>query len=252
MVDRSTGKNYAYKVFDLPDEYTAELTVSMLTADIPHLVKPICIKAEGGRAGIVFEFIQGWRSTEFLSKLAQRSPLEQTYSVVQRMSAQLLEAISFLHYLGFIHADLKPENVMVDLEGNIWVIDFGFSLKLPFTKGERGTSSTMAPELIKALPGQIHEGIDWWAYGSTVGIWLGIIFQPTVPLEDRFIPLVIKRRKKVLEQMFRWGRWPAGMPAEATSFLKLFFVPDPDRRRFNTEAQLDFLKSTPFLRSKFL
>ena len=57
--------------------------------------------------------------------------------------------MSFNPYLG----DLKPENLLMDLDGNICVTDFGFSKQLEededttYTMG--GTPAYMAPEIIQ-------------------------------------------------------------------------------------------------------
>lgn len=241
--DIKTGKLYAHKTFDQPDEYTAELTVGMVTGNHPYIVQPICIRPHDTRPGIVFEYVSGMTSTQFAMQQ------HVGYGEVQRMSAQLMEAIAYIHYQGYIHADMKPDNVMITPEGNIKIIDLGFALKLPYTKGNRGTPATMAPELISAVPGPLHEGIDWWAYGSTVAIWNSLIISRSK--NGRFIPLLLERSALHHDEMFQFGRCPAEFNDDLKAFLALFLQADPDRRAFNTADQVEFLKQTPYLRPRF-
>lgn len=39
----------------------------------------------------------------------------------------MVEALSYIHKIGFFHRDLKPENVLIDNDFNIKIIDFGIA-----------------------------------------------------------------------------------------------------------------------------
>ena len=91
---------------------------------------------------------------------------------VKLYTAQLCEAIGYLHSIGILHRDLKPENVLIDKDGNLRVTDFVFvkvgmssdpNLK---TNSFCGTPDYMAPEVCMGLP--YNAAIDWWSLGAIV------------------------------------------------------------------------------------
>jgi cGMP-dependent protein kinase len=50
-------------------------------------------------------------------------------------SACVVSAFGYLHGLGVAYRDLKPENLLLDAEGYLKVVDFGFAKRIPFYKG---------------------------------------------------------------------------------------------------------------------
>jgi serine/threonine protein kinase len=244
MVDKKSGRPVAHKVFDGADEYSAELAAAMLTADHPYIVQPICILPSKGLPGIVFEFVEGLPSSKYVLEPSVG------YEDVQRMAAQLFDAMTYLHYQGYIHGDLKPDNVMMTPEGNIKVIDLGFALRIPYTKGNRGTATTMAPELVKAVPGPIAESTDWWAYGSTVAMWNSLII--TREKSGRYVPLLLNKSAEHLDKMFKFGVCTVEFPTELKQFLAMFLQAEVEKRRFNKLAEIDFVKRSDYLQNMFV
>lgn len=67
--------------------------------------------------------------------------------------AETLVALEQLHLKNIIHRDLKPENIMLDRDGHIKIIDFGFSKQVKDITRDRlttncGTPSYIAPEVM--------------------------------------------------------------------------------------------------------
>jgi hypothetical protein len=52
---------------------------------------------------------------------------------VKFYSANIVEGLGHIHSKGIAYRDLKPENVMVDADGYLKIIDFGFAKKIPYT-----------------------------------------------------------------------------------------------------------------------
>jgi serine/threonine protein kinase len=83
--------------------------------------------------------------------------------------AEVTCGLKHLHEQGFVHRDLKVENIMLDASGHIKIIDFG--LALPITGSceqamtPTGSLSYMPPELISSGQKTGGRHTDWWAMG---------------------------------------------------------------------------------------
>ena len=61
-----------------------------------------------------------------LSKFEDRLPEE----MARFYMGQMVLAIDSLHMLGYVHRDIKPDNILLDMSGHIVLADFGSCLKL--------------------------------------------------------------------------------------------------------------------------
>ncbi|GFQ03073.1 serine/threonine-protein kinase d6pkl2 [Phtheirospermum japonicum] len=154
---------------------------------------------------LVMEFCPGGD----LHTLRQRQPGKHfSEQAVKFYVAEILLALEYLHMLGIVYRDLKPENVLVRDDGHIMLSDFDLSLRCTFSptlvksslfsskskkdrksKNEIGNQVTPLPELIaeptearsmsfvgtheylapEIIKGEGHgSAVDWW----TLGIFL--------------------------------------------------------------------------------
>ena len=93
----------------------------------------------------------------------------------------------FLHSKSIMYRDLKPENVMIDLQGHIKLIDFGFAKKLSLGQKATtncGTHGYTAPEVIL---GNMSFEADVWSFG----ILMCELLTGSLPFDDRSDPMAI-------------------------------------------------------------
>ena len=112
---------------------------------------------------IVLEFIDGQSLTARL--VARRlSHIEAT-----RLILSVAEAVHYAHRKGLIHRDLKPDNILLDREGNPHVADFGLAIRAEHlhlhVREVAGTAAYMAPEQVRAETHRLDARTDLWALG---------------------------------------------------------------------------------------
>ncbi|XP_006883874.1 PREDICTED: rhodopsin kinase [Elephantulus edwardii] len=85
-------------------------------------------------------------------------------------TAQIISGLEHLHQHRIVYRDLKPENVLLDNDGNIRISDLGLAVELKDdetkTKGYAGTPGFMAPELLRSE--EYDFSVDYFALGVTL------------------------------------------------------------------------------------
>ena len=75
-------------------------------------------------------------------------------------------AIEYIHGEGYVHGDLKPDNILVDQKFNVKIIDFGEAEKAEDVRYWRGLVDYQPPEAFKSInPDGIAKEKDMWALG---------------------------------------------------------------------------------------
>jgi len=138
---------------------------------------------------ITMEYVRGEDLKSMIRMMSRLSP-GQAISVAK----QLCEGLSEAHRLGVIHRDLKPQNIMIDREGNVKIMDFGIarSVKAKGITGTGmmiGTPEYMSPEQVEGK--EADERSDIYA----VGVMLYEMLTGRVPFEGE-TPLSIALKQK--------------------------------------------------------
>lgn len=92
------------------------------------------------------------------------------------LTSGILLGLQQIHSKGFIHKDIKLENILVSRKGELKICDFGLAERMPqdgikTVVGLKGTKYTMAPELF--IPGETYTfDADVWSLGVLVSLML--------------------------------------------------------------------------------
>jgi len=153
--DPESDEEVALKVLHSRDPWALEgfKNEARFLCDLSHpaLVAPTELIAHDGGLALVMPFVDGRPFTTVLAEAA--GPPEAGALAhaprVRALVSGLFEALAALHERGFVHLDLKPDNVLVTTQDEVLVLDFGLArLRDAATAaGEMsGSALWMAPE----------------------------------------------------------------------------------------------------------
>ncbi|XP_047463437.1 serine/threonine-protein kinase 10 [Mugil cephalus] len=234
--NKETGVLAAAKVIETKSEeeledYIVEIDI-LAKCDHRYIVKLLDAFYHDNNLWIMIEFCPGGAVDAIMLEL-DRGLTEPQIKVVCR---QMLEALQYLHSMKIIHRDLKAGNILLMLDGDIKLADFGVSAKNTKTLQRRdsfiGTPYWMAPEVVmcetmKDAPYDYKA--DIWSLGITL-IELAQIEPPHHELNPmRVLLKIAKSDPPTLEQASKWSQ-------DFKDFLKTALDKNPETRP--TAAQL--------------
>lgn len=202
------------------------------------LVHPnvITVHAVGQDRDLYFlemEFVPGRSLRHVIRDEHRIAPLRAT-ALLARIADGLAEA----HRLGVIHRDVKPDNVLLTLQGVPKIADFGLAKVVRKSRGAHanevvcGTPQFMAPELFDGAPASPSTdvyalGIMYFLmlsgrlpyHGDTLAVLVGDVMHQPLPSIRRIIPEVSLEMSECLAMML--DKNPANRPADAIKAAQL-------------------------------
>jgi 5'-AMP-activated protein kinase catalytic alpha subunit len=219
-----TGEKVAVKILE-KHKIVEDVDVVRVTREIkilklarhPNIIQLYEIIETPKKLYLITEYITGGELFDYIVKNHRLSE-ERACEFYQ----QIISGIEYLHELGIVHRDMKPENLLIDHDGSIKLVDFGLSnIYKPNQKLTTacGSPCYAAPEMIA---GEAY-------HGSRADIWsCGIILFAMVcgylPFED---PDTNVLYNKILDGKYQTPSW---LSDECRDLISKILNIDPDER----------------------
>lgn len=129
----------------------------------PHIVNIFDVGEEGSLHYLVMEYVPGKTLKEYIIDNSPVAP-EQAVKIMK----QLASALAHAHQNQIVHRDIKPQNILMDAEGNVKISDFGIAMALSATSYTQtnsvlGTVHYLSPE--QARGGTANKKSDIYSLG---------------------------------------------------------------------------------------
>ncbi|KAG1347110.1 mitogen-activated protein kinase kinase kinase 18-like [Cocos nucifera] len=137
----------------------------------PHLIRCFghdlaCFDAKEQSYNLFLEYASGGT----LSDVVRRAGGSLPETTVRRFTRSLLEGLRSIHAEGYVHCDIKLQNILVQSDGDVRIADFGLAKKtgdkLDDCPRLRGTPIYMSPESVAR--NEYEAPADIWSLGCAV------------------------------------------------------------------------------------
>ena len=199
VLDKTVDEKVALKLHN-PDIAAQEQTIERFRNELKlarkishrHVCRMYDLSEADGMPFITMEYISGEDLKSLIRRAGQIS-VGKAINLTQQICEGLVEA----HHTGVVHRDLKPQNIMVDMDGNAKITDFGIARSIK-TKGLTGTGiiigtpEYMSPEQVEGKP------VDQRSDLYSLGIILYELVTGKLPFEGD-TPLSVAVKHKIEE-----------------------------------------------------
>ncbi len=160
---------------------------------------------------------------------------------VAALGIQAAEALDHAHKLGVVHRDIKPANLILDVEGNLWITDFGLArlqddAGLTITGDLLGTLRYMSPEQALAKRGYLDHRTDIYSLGAA--LYELLTLRPAIDGQDRQEVL----RRIAEDQPTSPRKLDPSIPRELKTILLKALSEEPESRYATAQDLADDLE----------
>lgn len=218
----------------------------------PHIAQVFEFGCDEDAWWMSLEYVPGGDLRSLLKQLGQPLPVDLTLV----LALDVLEALACAHDhiidgqpAGLVHRDVSPSNILLDLQGNFKLADFGIAKPThrDRIKGETGFTTTtgtvkgkaayMAPE--QALGKTVDGRADLWS----VGVILYEALSGARPFDGPSDLAIMMAAS--LGQREPLSKVAPHVPADLCVIVEKFLAPNPDNRYANAGDAIDALGNRP-------
>jgi serine/threonine-protein kinase len=225
LLDRIVAIKILHPHFTDDEEYVERFrreARSVAQLSHPNIVTVIDRGEDQGRQYIVFEYVEG----ENLKQLLQRTGAMPVRDVLL-LGLQMARALAFAHARGLVHRDVKPQNVLLNDDGQAKMTDFGIARSVDvegvtITGTVLGTSEYIAPEQARG------QRVDAQTDVYSLGVVLYELLTGAVPYEgETFVTVALQHVNEPVPSVLE--RRPNAPPRLALA-VEQAMAKSPDQR----------------------
>jgi eukaryotic-like serine/threonine-protein kinase len=225
MLDRTVAIKILHPQFTDDEEYVERFrreARSVAQLSHPNIVTVIDRGEDERRQFIVFEYVEG----ENLKQRLQRTGAMPVHDALL-LGLQMARALSFAHSRGLVHRDVKPQNVLLNDDGQAKMTDFGIARSVDvqgvtITGTVLGTSEYIAPEQARG------QRVDAQTDVYSLGVVLYELLTGAVPYEgETFVTVALKHVNEPVRSVLE--RRPDAPPRLALA-VERAMAKSPDER----------------------